>query len=69
MVAKRPPRSTRSSPSFDADNGYKAITDCITKAQTHWKDDDQVTVAIISKRFTNEDEQPHVKVSIFEEVG
>ena len=65
MVSKRPTRSSRDWPRFDGDNGYKAITDCITKSKTLWQDDDQIIIGLFMKRWADDDEQPHVRLDVY----
>ena len=65
MVSKRPTRSSRAWPRLDGDNGYKAITDCITKSKTLWEDDDQIVAGLFVKRWANEGEGSFIKVDVF----
>ena len=65
MVSERPSRSTRDRPRFDNDNGYKAITDCITRSKTIWKDDDQIVACLIWRRWADDDEQAHIRLDVY----
>lgn len=65
FVIKRPKKTVRVSPAGDVDNYVKALLDAMTNANV-WKDDDQVTSLVATKRWTNEGEEPHILFTLRE---
>ena len=61
FVCKRPKKVTRETPVGDIDNYAKALLDGLTK-QGAWKDDDQVTLSVFTKRYAEPEETPHINV-------
>lgn len=53
-------------PKGDIDNYAKAIFDIVTSKGCIWKDDIQVNVGLIRKRFCEDGEEPHAHVYIRE---
>ncbi len=53
-------------PKGDVDNYAKAVFDIVTKKKHIWKDDVQVNLCVIQKRFCVGDETPHASVYIRE---
>lgn len=66
VVVQRPKKPTYHYPSRgDVDNFAKAALDALTKAEGYWKDDKQITFLMVSKRWTEEGEQPHTLIEIY----
>lgn len=53
-------------PRQDLDNLTKAIWDAMTKCEKFWADDSQVVSMTASKRFVDEDEEPHTLIYLKE---
>ena len=65
FVAPRPKATKFESPSGDVDNFAKGTLDALTTAGV-WLDDRQIEFLIISKRWVEPGEEPHVNVNIGE---
>ena len=62
-VVEKPKTTKRKFPRGDCDNYSKSTCDVITKAQKLWKDDDQIVLLMVSKRFAETDEDPHIQIN------
>lgn len=62
-VVEKPKTTKRKYPRGDCDNYSKSTCDVITKAQKLWHDDDQIVLLMVSKRFTEPDEEAHVNIN------
>lgn len=63
-VLPKPKTRTKSYPRGDVDNYAKATLDSMTHAE-FWRDDDQVDALVTTKRYVNDDEEPHTKIYMF----
>lgn len=66
VVAPRPKTTKRSYPNGDIDNYEKAAWDAVTKCSSAWDDDDQITVALTTKRYAEGDEDTGIFLTIYE---
>jgi len=62
-VLPRPKSRTKQYPRGDVDNYAKATLDSMTHAD-FWHDDDQVSVLITTKRYTQDNEEPHTEIHV-----
>lgn len=67
-VTKRPQKLVRRMPRPDVDNYVKAALDAITTAGFVWVDDNQVEVALTTKRYADEGEQPHTYIRVADDM-
>ncbi len=63
-VCKRPKKLTRVWPRGDVDNFSKAVLDAVTRSKLVWKDDDQVQILNVGKRYAEEEEEPHTYIMV-----
>jgi|DEB0MinimDraft_10_1074344.scaffolds.fasta_scaffold218743_1 Holliday junction resolvase RusA-like endonuclease len=62
-IIKRKPKTTKLAfPSPDIDNFEKAVYDAMNKRV--FKDDSQIQLAVVGKRWAREGEEPHISVTI-----
>lgn len=66
VIAARPKTSKRTYPRGDIDNFAKGPLDLLTEHAPYWEDDDQVVLAVATKRFAEGGEEPGVGVHWFE---
>ena len=68
FVCERPKTTKRSNPRGDIDNHMKSILDAVTGTRKnpkfYWKDDDQITQVIATKRWPNGNEEPHTRIQV-----
>lgn len=67
VVKKAPKKGKYNYPKVgDVDNYAKLPLDVTTQANVAWDDDNQITHLFVMKRYQTGDEEPHVKVKIWE---
>lgn len=64
LVVKKPRTTKRSYPQGDNDNYEKAVWDSITRCKAVWDDDDQILLNVTVKRYTENNEEPHVRATV-----
>lgn len=62
IVRAKPKTGKLELPRGDVDNLAKGPMDAITKAKSLWKDDDQIALLVIAKRYTRDGEAPGVNL-------
>ena len=63
FACPRPKTTQRSCPRGDIDNYAKSILDAVTK-KGYWNDDDQIVVMTAVKRWAEDGEEPHTRITI-----
>jgi len=61
-VVEKPRTGKLSAPRGDVDNYAKGPLDALTKAEKFWKDDDQIQMLVVAKRYAKPGEQPGTNV-------
>ena len=62
-IVKQKPKTTKLAfPKPDIDNFEKAVYDAMSKLV--FKDDSQIQMAVVGKRWTREGEEPHISVTV-----
>lgn len=63
-IAAKPKTSKLTSPNGDVDNYAKGPLDALTRSEVIWKDDKQIDVLVVTKRWAEPDETPRTEVFI-----
>lgn len=63
FVVKKPKTTKLSTPKGDIDNYAKSLFDGLTKVNL-WKDDVLISSALLTKRFAQPEEEPHISLHV-----